>query len=84
MSTNISKDYLTFTKKNLTTYAKLILDKSYKKDIFIQLLDTYYDVRYYNYYDHLYKSYESNINNFLNELDKYTKNYYSQKLKFNH
>ena len=25
-----------------------------------------------------------NINNFLNELDKYTKNYYSQKLKFNH
>lgn len=65
MSTNISKDYLTFTKKNLTTYAKLILDKSYKKDIFIQLLDTYYDVRYYNYYDHLYKSYESNINNYL-------------------
>ena len=25
-----------------------------------------------------------NINNFLNELDKYTKNYYSQKLKSNH
>ena len=25
-----------------------------------------------------------NINNFLNELDKYTKNYYTQKLKFNH
>ena len=65
MSTNISKEYLTFTKKNLTTYAKLILDKSYKKDIFNILLDTYYDVRYYNYYDHLYKSYESNINNYL-------------------
>lgn len=65
MSANISKEYLTFTKKNLTTYAKLILDKSYKKDIFNILLDTYYDVRYYNYYDHLYKSYESNINNYL-------------------
>ena len=25
-----------------------------------------------------------NINNFLSELDKYTKNYYSQKLKSNH
>ena len=25
-----------------------------------------------------------NINNFFSELDKYTKNYYSQKLKFNH
>lgn len=62
MASNTSLDYITFVKKNITKYMKLMMDKDFVKDAFTELLDTYIKVRYYNYYDVKYKNFESNIN----------------------
>lgn len=65
MSSNISKDYISFSKKNIITYAKMILEKQYQKEYFNTLLDTYICVRYYNYYEDIYKTLGPNINYYL-------------------
>lgn len=67
MSNNISKDYVSFAKKNIYEYLKLIMNKKYKKDIADILTDTYISVRYYNYYEQKYRNFESNINYYLKD-----------------
>ncbi len=67
MAVNLSNDYLTYTKKNIISYAKLILEKEYSKEIFNELLDTYIKVRYYNDCEEKYKGFASNINYHLRE-----------------
>ena len=37
MSSNISKDYISFSKKNIITYAKMILEKQYQKELGIRI-----------------------------------------------
>ena len=70
MSSNISKDYISFSKKNIITYAKMILEKQYQKEYFNTLLDTYICVRYYNSYEDIYKTLGPNINYYLKNKDK--------------
>lgn len=65
MANNISKEYISFCKKNINNYAKIILESHYQKDVFLPLLDIYIDVRYYNAYENIYKSYGQNINYYL-------------------
>lgn len=63
--TNISKDYVSFVKKNIYSYIKLIMGNYFDKAIFDALLDTYINVRYYNMYESKYKDPVSNINYYL-------------------
>lgn len=67
MSCNVGNTYVNFAKKSITKYMRIILDKYFDKNIFSVLLDTYIDVRYYNYYDGKYKSFEANINYYMKE-----------------
>ena len=48
MANNISREYIDFSKKNITKYLKIILDKYYAKKIVDPLLEVYINVRYYN------------------------------------
>lgn len=53
MKTNIIDKYINFSKKNLMTYAKLILEKFYIDEIFNIFLEAYIASSFYNYYDNL-------------------------------
>ena len=62
MANNIAREYIDFSKKNITKYLKIILDKYYAKKIVDPLLEVYINVRYYNNEDikiqrDLYSSY---------------------------
>ena len=67
MATNISNDYVNFVKKSITNYTKIIMEKNFNKEIFDTLLNTYINIRYYNYYDSKYKNYSLNINYYLKD-----------------
>lgn len=67
MTSNIVKEYIDFSKKNITKYLKIILEQDYSKEIIEPLLDTYINVRYYNNYDIKYKVFESNINYYMKQ-----------------
>lgn len=67
MASNIVKEYIDFSKKNITKYLKIILEQDYSKEIIEPLLDTYINVRYYNNYDIKYKVFESNINYYMKQ-----------------
>ena len=51
MSNNISKEYVSFAKKNIYEYLKIIMNKKFKKDIADILVEEYMSVRYYNYFE---------------------------------
>lgn len=65
MATNITREYIDFSKKNIIKYLKLILDKYYSRKITDELLDVYIDVRYNNIYELKYNNLESNINYYM-------------------
>lgn len=65
MANNIAKEYINFSKKNISKYLKIILEKYYDKEIVSNLLETYINVRYYNYYETKYKNQEANINYYM-------------------
>ena len=65
MANNIAREYIDFSKKNITKYLKIILDKYYAKKIVDPLLEVYINVRYYNNEDIKYKNFTSNINYYL-------------------
>lgn len=67
MSCNVGNTYIDFSKKNITKYMKLMLNNKFDKEIFSELLKTYIDVRYCNYYDIKYKNFEANINYYMRE-----------------
>ena len=62
----VVEEYIEFSKKNILKYLKLILEKYYDKEIVSSLLETYINVRYYNYYEAKCKSQEANINYYMN------------------
>ena len=67
MANNIAREYIDFSKKNITKYLKIILDKYYAKKIVDPLLEVYINVRYYNNEDIKYKNFTSNINYYLRQ-----------------
>lgn len=68
---NISKDYVSFAKKNIYSYIKMIMGKYFDKAVFDMLLDTYINVRYYDMYERKYRDMVSNINYYLrNKINK--------------
>lgn len=90
MANNIAREYIDFSKKNITKYLKIILDKYYAKKIVDPLLEVYINVRYYNNEDIKYKNFTSNINYYLRQKaiemkenesrkDKYLKSFDSEK-----
>lgn len=67
MANNIAKDYVSFEKKSIMEYLKVILDKYYKKDICELLVNKYIEIRYYDYSDKKYSKYAYNIEYYLKE-----------------
>ena len=65
MSNNISKEYVSFAKKNIYEYLKIIMNKKFKKDIADILVEEYMSVRYYNYFEIKHKNSVTNINYYL-------------------
>ena len=70
MSNNISKEYVSFAKKNIYEYLKIIMNKKFKKDIADILVEEYMSVRYYNYFEIKYKNSVTNINYYLKNKAK--------------
>lgn len=60
MSVNIINKYIDITKKQMTTYMKLVFGSLLKKEYNDKYLEKYVNTRYYNYY-------ETNINETLRE-----------------
>lgn len=48
---NVMNEYLSFTKKSITNYVKLIFNNKFDKKLNELFLDTYIDIRYSNYLD---------------------------------
>lgn len=67
MASNISKEYVEFSKNNIFEYIKLIFDKKFNKDITNILLDEYIAIRYYNYYPKKYSNLANNISYYLKD-----------------
>ena len=70
MSNNISKEYVSFAKKNIYEYLKIIMNKKFKKDIADILVEEYMSVRYYNYFEIKHKNSVTNINYYLKNKAK--------------
>lgn len=67
MANNISRDYITFVKKCLHEYLKLILENKYKKEISNLIVNKYIDIRYYNELEDKYSNMAANINYHLKD-----------------
>lgn len=67
MANNTSSDYIKFIKKNITKYMSLIMEKSFLKEPFNDLLEVYINARYYNYYESKNKNFVANINSHMRE-----------------
>ncbi len=65
LDSGLDIDSLKIVCKNINKYLKMILEKYYDKEIVSSLLETYINVRYYNYYEAKCKSQEANINYYM-------------------
>ena len=72
MSKNIVKDYVEFTKDNFFDFSKKIMGKYFDKELFLQYMDVYINIRYYNQMDVVKSSMEANLNYYLDLV--YSKN----------
>ena len=70
MSNNISKEYVSFAKKNIYEYLKIIMNKKFKKDIADILVEEYMSVWYYNFFEIKHKNSVTNINYYLKNKAK--------------
>ena len=50
MKKNVMKEYIKLTQEEVTTYIKLIFERSYNKKIALRYMDAYLNVRFYNFY----------------------------------
>lgn len=50
MSTNVMQEYIKLATEEITTYLKLIFEKSYNRQIALRYMDAYLNVRFYNFY----------------------------------
>ena len=64
--------YVDFTKKNLQSYTKRIMEKYFDKELFSRYVDMYVNVRYYNQMIEVRSCLEANLNYYLGEI--YSKN----------
>lgn len=51
MKINVMNEYIELTKKQITSYLKLVLENAYQKRYADMYIDTYINVRYYNFFD---------------------------------
>lgn len=70
MSRNVVKDCLDFDRKNILEYFKLIFNGKTTKGLSNQMVDYYFDLRYYNILDN-----KNIINNIINGVKKKTYDY---------
>ena len=61
MNYDIATEYISFSKKSIKKYLKLILDHYFEEDIYDDLINAYINTRYYNLYPHVSKRFEENI-----------------------
>ena len=50
MKKNVMQEYIKLTQEEVTTYIKLIFERSYNKKIALRYMDAYLNVRFYNFY----------------------------------
>lgn len=76
MSCNVVFEYINFSRNNINEYIKMAMKKKYDKEMFLELIKTYIDVRYYNLYENNCNTFEANINYHMKEktLDLMAKN----------
>ena len=72
MSLNVVSEYVEFTKNQFQVSTKKIMGKYYDKELFLQYMDMYVNVRYYNQMVLVRSSLEANLNYYLEEV--YSKN----------
>ena len=72
MSLNVVSTYVDFTKNNFLNSTKKIMGKYYNKEIFLQYMDMYINVRYFNQMVGVRSNLEANLNYYLGEV--YSKN----------
>ena len=51
MTINITDQYIELTKKQITSYMKLIFERKFNKEYNEQYIEKYINIRYYNYYE---------------------------------
>lgn len=51
MTTNVMEEYIKITKEELIELMKIVFDQSYNKSIALKFIDTYIDIRFYNFYE---------------------------------
>ena len=61
MNYDIATEYISFSKKSIKKYLKLIMDHYFDEDIYDDLINAYINTRYYNLYPHVSKRFEENI-----------------------
>ena len=72
MSKNVVKEYVDFTTDNFLMFSKKIMGKHFDKELFLQYMNTYVSVRYYDQQDRVKSILEANLNYYLDQV--YSKN----------
>ena len=72
MSKNVVKEYVDFTTDNFLMFSKKIMGKHFDKELFLQYMNTYVSVRYYDQQDRVKSNLEANLNYYLDQV--YSKN----------
>lgn len=67
MSINIAKTYIDFSNQCLKKYMSLIGRGKVSNANFKEVLNTYNNIRYYNYYEPISKNRAANLNHYINE-----------------
>lgn len=67
MSCNVVNDYIKIVCKNIKSYFQLIMGKDFDNAVFLELMNSYMNVRYYNAYSRISKNFENNINYYVKE-----------------
>ena len=78
MSLDVVKEYVDFTKDNFLDFTKKIMGKHYNKELFLQYMDVYVNVRYYHQYKDVKSTLEANLNHYLGNVYSKDKSKISQ------
>ena len=82
MSINIAKTYIDFSNQCLKKYMSLIGKGKVSNANFKEVLNTYNNIRYYNYYEPISKNRAANLNHYImKKCTNYMKNILKKELK---
>ena len=65
MSSNIIKEYVSYSQKSIKKYMQVILEQYFDQDVYDDLINAYINTRYYNMYEKVSDRFEVNIVHYL-------------------